>query len=202
MKSVQIFTEGNTDKRFLEAFILHIGKSSNNVRIKSINGWQGIKTEDVLVNLESSQRKGIKNILILDADTAKNGGGFQNRKEEIDSFIKSSKPELEYDLFLFPNNKDDGDLETLLEKITNPKHQNLLECFEEYEKCIEAKNKDLQYQTPNQKAKMYAYISSFNLSSEKRDNLSTDWLFENTEYWNLKEEYLCPLKNFLQNLLP
>ena len=111
--------------------------------------------------------------------------------------IKGFNPEIDYPLFLFPNNKDDGDFETLLENIINKDdHQQLLDCFGKYEGCIGKSNR---YNTPNRKAKMYAYITSFrhnktNLKEVKKGN----WFFDDKEYWNLAAPYLFPLKDFLE----
>lgn len=194
MADINIFTEGKSDIRFLKNFIEHIIKNINKFEFINIGGWKGI--EKILNELKKNTFDGIKNVLILDADTESNGGGFQKRKKEVKDTIGN---DIQYDLFLFPNNKDDGDLETLLEKIINPNHKGLLECFENYEDCITSK--DSIYETPNTKAKMYAYISSFKLSSEERKDLSKDWLFSNSEYWNLNSKKLYPLENFLCSLL-
>ena len=188
---VHIFTEGPTDVAFLEKFIAHIGGNADDFEIKDINGWQGIEKLGTQFSRLKSNNEKI--ILILDADTLSNGGGFEERKKQIENILKEKKVQ-QYDLFLFPNNKDDGDLETLLEESINLKHKKLLECFENYEKCIRENNPGNLYQTPNRKSKMYAYIHAFKF-------IKKDWHFDEKEYWNLDSEYLKALKGFLSERL-
>lgn len=108
-------------------------------------------------------------------------------------------------MFLFPNNKDEGDFESLLEGIINPEHAGLLTCFSGYDACIQSRNKPglpVSYKTPNRKARMYSYMDAM-VKSRKKDQQfkSGNWFFDNTDYWNLEAEALLPLKNFLtQNI--
>lgn len=142
-----------------------------------------------------------KNLVIFDADIPETGGGFKNRKTELVSLL--TKMDVSYELFLFPNNKDDGTFEHLLEKLINPEHKRMLDCFKCYEKCLEKYTQSdgsFSYQTPDQKAKMYAYISSFKRSNTQKEQIKHKglWGFENSEYWNMQAIYLEPLKDFLQ----
>ena len=187
----------SVEYNFLKTFIKkNIKKDIDEfVKFYLINGWTNLK--NIHIEIEKGEFIQKKNIIIFDADDpSKDNGGFKNRKNKIENEIKKFKPKIDYQLFLFPNNKDDGDFETLLENIINPKHQQLLDCFGEYEGCIE---KSDQYNTPNRKAKMYAYITSFrhnekNLEKVKKRN----WFFDDKEYWNLDAPYLLPLKEFLK----
>ena len=194
-------SEESVECNFLKTFIKKIIKKDIDkfVNFYPINGWTSLK--NIRIPLEKGDFIQKKNIIIFDADDpSKDNGGFQNRKNKIENkienMIKGFKDKIDYPLFLFPNNKDDGDFETLLENIINPKHQQLLDCFGKYEGCIE---KSDQYNTPNRKAKMYAYITSFqhnktNLEKVKKRN----WFFDDEEYWDLAASYLFPLKDFLE----
>lgn len=140
------------------------------------------------------------NIVLFDADTRQNHGGFENRKKELTKILRCMN--VQFELFLFPNNQDDGMFETLLENIVNSKHKRILDCFTCYEKCLEQYNSsNMVYQTPDQKAKIYAYISAFKKSNKRKENLKNkgQWHFECPEYWDLQNEYLYPLKSFLDN---
>lgn len=108
---------------------------------------------------------------------------------------------MDFKLFLFPNNKDEGAFEELLLKITNPKHQCLLDCFNGYEMCIGSNDKENKiYERPNTKARIYSYISTFKRSRSQKEKFKAgNWDFQNTEYWNLDAEYLKPLKDFFLN---
>lgn len=145
-----------------------------------------------------------KNLVVFDADMPETGGGFENRKTELVSLL--TKMSVPYELFLFPNNKDDGTFEHLLEKLINPEHKCILDCFRCYEKCLEKymqSDGSFSYQTPDQKAKMYAYISSFKRSNTQKEQIKNKglWGFENSEYWNMQAVYLEPLIDFLQKNL-
>lgn len=145
-----------------------------------------------------------KNLVVFDADMPENGGEFQQRKEDLNSKLKSMN--VQFKLFLFPNNEDDGMFEHLLERIINLEHKCILKCFGEYEKCLnQYKNDtgDCIYQTPDQKAKIYTYVSAFKRSNRKNEQMKNNgfWDFTNSEYWNLQAPYLDPLKDFLQKNL-
>ena len=104
---------------------------------------------------------------------------------------------VEADIFLFPNNRDDGDFETLISQLTQKeKHKRFFDCFEDYERCL-----GTDYLSPNLKGKLFTYISAMPMSKTKRDRLGQgQWLFENNDYWNLESEALEPLKNILKTL--
>ena len=142
-----------------------------------------------------------KNLVIFDADMPENGGGFKQRKKDLTDKLKSM--EVQFKLFLFPNNKDDGMFEHLLEQIINPKHKRILDCLGRYEECLDQYKNDTGshiYQTPNQKTRIYAYISGFKMTSQEKEKMKNrgDWSFGNFDYWNLQTQYLKPLIDFLQ----
>ncbi|KAA6327694.1 hypothetical protein EZS27_023344, partial [termite gut metagenome] len=58
------------------------------------------------------------NLIIFDADSIENEGGFTKRKQDIGDKMKG----LSYEIFLFPNNQGDGALECLPENIINKKN--------------------------------------------------------------------------------
>ena len=110
------------------------------------------------------------------------------------------------ELFLFPNDKEDGDFELLLEHIVNEEHTCLLKCFEGYEKCVAGhvdNEGNPQYITPNRKAKIYAYLESIKKSKKELERFKNkkEFFFDNPKYWNLEAEYLLPLKQFLLNVI-
>ena len=198
-----IYIEGKEDN-FLTVYLRHIdiNQSEDINSFVSINGWQGLKK--IINTLIDNKIQGIKNVIILDADSEQNDGGFEKRKNQIEALIDEF--DVEYSLFLFPNNKDDGDFETLLENIINQEHRVLLDCFETYEKCIsqyKEQDESLKYKAPNRKSKMYSYVMSFPKNREQMEQMKNKniWFFDNTEYWNLDSEYLAELKKFLKETL-
>ncbi|GAA7453137.1 hypothetical protein ID1036_03050 [Helicobacter pylori] len=107
----------------------------------------------------------------------------------------------EEQIFLFPNNQDDGDLETLLLEIA--KHDEFLKCFEGYLECI--KNKEHYKPIKNiRKNKLYAYLEALGLENlDIFDSKGKIKEKDKEEYEKLKEAIdfnsnsLIPLKNFL-----
>ncbi len=138
------------------------------------------------------------NIVVFDADSPLNGGGFNKRKSEIET--QRQKLSLNFELFLWPNNHEDGDFETLLLKMINPKHQGVLDCFQGFEKCVGGRDpKGLMYELPGLKAEMYTYIEIMKLSDDERKTLKNGFYqFDNPEYWNLDSAEAKPLKIFFE----
>ena len=167
---VKIFVEGK-DKIFIDSYIHNliakaIISKEINFEIESLNGWTNLKNANNA--FQENSDSGGKNIVILDADTLANGGGFNIRKEEIKQIKEENN--LLFDLFLFPNNNGNGDFETLLEKVINQKHIGLLECFSNYEECISKYNQPnspILYKLPIRKSKIYSYVDAFPKSKTK-----------------------------------
>ena len=132
------------------------------------------------------------------------GVGYTNRKEEIERGMITHS--LSFPYFIYPNDQDDGDVETLMESAARRDlHPTFFDCFEDYEKCVlgaKDANGNPLYNTPNLKGKLHTYISSQQLTKKQRDKLgSGNWLFNNPNYWDLNVDTLQSLKDFLkQNL--
>lgn len=196
---VKIFVEGKEDKLFIQEYLKHLSFNMqiSEIEIENAGGWNKIALLDNKFK-EISDQNG-KNLVIFDADSPKNGGGFQTRMNQLVTL--KNKVEIEFELFLFPNHKDDGDFELLLENIINAKHRVLLECFAKYENCIKSsidENDDFSYTLPIRKAKIYSYVDAFPKSNSQSEKFKNgDYFFWNEEYWNLNSNYLAPLKEFL-----
>ena len=145
-----------------------------------------------------------KNLVIFDADfpSTDDTGGYENRSSFILKKIREWGAGDKTSLFLFPNNKDNGAFENLLEKIVQPEHNCILEYFKEYEQKLEScKDSEglCKYNTPDQKARIYAYA----VAVKKRSNTENEsfkkgnWSFLDSKYWNLESDYIRPLKDFL-----
>ena len=83
--------------------------------------------------------------------------------------------------------------------------QQIAEYFKDYEqKLAVCKNPDgsVPYETPDQKSRMYAYISAFKRSHREKELFKNkkDWNFVNSEYWNLDSDELKPLVTFICNM--
>jgi hypothetical protein len=119
----------------------------------------------------------------------------------LKKYIDQVKAELniDFNLFLFPNNKNDGTLETMLESCINPEHAGIMECWESMEKCVNGKGK---YTIPADKSKIYVYLECLhgisNKEKEKIKDPNRD--FTMTDKWRIDytdNPFLKELKIFL-----
>jgi hypothetical protein len=191
---VNIFVEGIADIKFISDLIQYkFYKKLSKNQIIDLNGWNGIENEKQKF-LENSVDGGM-NIVILDADDDSNNGGFKKRRNEIEEL--KARLEIKFDLFLFPNDKEDGDLESLLSTIINKSNAPIMDCWNSFEECISSVGKG--YTIPARKTKIYAYLEVL-LGRTKKDkemikDKSRDFL--NKDHWDLESENLLPLINFL-----
>lgn len=183
---VTIFVEGKADKRFIEDFVsFHFGKEK--LEILSFIDVKGKDSIHLVSNefIKNSDQDGT-NLLIFDADS-----DYSERVKEL----KKQKQELgiDFELFLFPNNKDNGDLETLLLNLTIQKHQGIFECFKPFNDCLLVKNPN--YNVPSLKTQIYSYLDFQRLEPKENDRNY------NIDCWDLNNEYAKPLFDFLEKYL-
>ncbi len=197
-KEILIFVEGPSDKVFLEVYLYFL----EDIPIKNFK-VQNIKGKDNLSKRLLEIEQYAKTLIIFDADK-----DYESNKKEILKVVSKTKQTIsEEQIFLFPNNQDDGDLETLLLEIA--KHDEFLKCFEGYLECI--KNKEHYKPIKNiRKNMLYAYLEALGL-----ENLTKIDIFDNESkiknkheenYRRLKEvikfnsKSLIPLKDFFRKI--
>lgn len=197
MKSnrIKIFVEGIADKKFIYDYIEYLDiPSFEYIDIIDCNGWTSIKEEHILNQLVKNTDENGINLVIFDADK-----DFEKRKQEL-LYIKN-KNNVDFNLFLLPNNSDDGTLETLLMNIINPNNEAILDCWQRYEQCLKSKSLIIgkELTLPAIKTKVYAYLEALlddtkkgkeGIKESKRD-------YKNTNLWKLDSQYILPLKEFL-----
>ncbi|GAA7853071.1 hypothetical protein HpMS178_01350 [Helicobacter pylori] len=147
--------------------------------------------------------------IIFDADkkeSQESDAGFDNKLEHIREKFKEKGIDFPREqIFLFPNNQDDGDLEDLLLEIAN--HKEFINCFESYLDCI--KKKEHYKPIKNiRKSKWYAYLEALGLEYlYTKKNIFTEGKVKNEyeeDYKKSKKaikfesDLLNPLKNFLR----
>ncbi|TPH94591.1 hypothetical protein FIM45_03380 [Helicobacter pylori] len=203
-KEILIFVEGPSDKVFLEAYLYFLEYIPiKNFKVKDVTGKDNLSKR--LLEIEKYD----KTLIIFDADK-----DYESNKKEILS--KTQQKITEEQIFLFPNNQDDGDLETLLLEIA--KHDEFLKCFEGYLECIKSKEHYKPIKNIS-KSKWYAYLEVFELQNffkdkrNKNDKKNEEKIIIDDkgkirkeykeEYEKLKEvidfnsNSLIPLKDFL-----
>lgn len=196
---IEAKSKDTSECHFLQA-IINIVSPKIEVNFIPMNGIGNLFKEPIINQIKVTQENGEQVIVLADADTITKQHGYVKRKDEIDNEMKANAVSFPY--FLYPNNHDDGDVEILMESAARRDlHQVFFDCFEDYEKCVSgAKDEYGQplYNTPNLKGKLHTYMNAQKLSNKLRRKLgSGDWLFDNTNYWDLKAVSLQPLKDFL-----
>ncbi len=197
-KEILIFVEGPSDKVFLEVYLYFLEDIPiKNFKVKDVTGKDNLSKR--LLEIEKYD----KTLIIFDADK-----DYESNKKEILKVVSKTKQTIsEEQIFLFPNNQDDGDLETLLSEIAN--YKEFINCFESYLDCI--KKKEHYKPIKNiRKSMWYAYLEALGLENLTKTNID---VFDGKgkikekhkeEYEKLKEvidfksKSLIPLKNFLE----
>ncbi|MCQ2724979.1 hypothetical protein JT049_04640 [Helicobacter pylori] len=212
-KKTLIYTEGKSDKNFL-SWCLNVWKNEDHFDIIYVEGKNKLFSDEFckrIENILNNKDQAYKQVcIIFDADkkeSQEKGAGFDNKLKYIREEFKEKGIDFPREqIFLFPNNQDDGDLETLLSEIAN--HKEFINCFESYLDCI--KKKEHYKPIKNiRKSMWYAYLEVLGLE----DLYTKKNIFDNTggkvkneyeeDYEKLKKaiefesELLIPLKNFL-----
>ena len=185
-----IVVEGPADKRFIEHLCqARIGVHLEANLIVSSGGWNGLAM--VAPEVLRNQNQGREILILFDADK-----DIDQRRKSIRSACR--KLGFSGELFLFPDDRSPGDLETLLENCINTKHASILDCFEGYIRCIRKAGK--QYFIPQQKVKIYAYATALLGESEKKAH-AEHRDYRDPAVWNLDAAALDPLVAFLEKSL-
>ncbi|MDE7457150.1 MAG: hypothetical protein K2M96_10685 [Prevotella sp.] len=164
--------------------------------IVGTGGWTNLP--NLVYEFKSNSDVEGQNLVIFDADENRNGGGFANRQGEINRLLEPHQ--IEFRLFLWPDNRTDGDFELLLSKIVNSEHRCLLDSYEHFEEEVRNNDPDNEkYDIPGRKGEMYTYISLHKKSGIQNKKFKKGyWLFDDERYWNLSSDELRPLLDFFR----
>lgn len=120
--------------------------------------------------------------------------------------------DIRFSLFLFPDNCHDGMFETLLQHIIKPEYASMIDFFKEYEEKVRGFNEEIKarlsmredvFETPDEKARIYSYISAFKRSQREKEIFKGgNWDFANEKYWDLDAVALVPFVRFLCRNFP
>lgn len=186
--SCDVFVEGDSDEVFLKCLLKHL--SLPGVRTNVIGGGVSY-LRMVENNIHKRCNGGSQIAVLLDANSspAKRTAEFRRTRDDLGLPIEDSH------CFLLPNNRDAGDLETLLERISAAEHRAVYDCFEEYENCLRTRSMSRPYHVPDQKAKIYAYCSANGIETQPKKRNYGDG-----NYWDLEARAVRPLTEFLRSL--
>lgn len=215
MRKFLIFVEGKADVSFIRDFIIfhikglkfEIEKRKKKVIANSVNGKNFIVkiiegggytvVKDAKSLFESNIKKGYEILVIQDADNPqKQDGGVLNRMRYLNNVKKESG--ISFKTFLFPNDIDDGDLETLLLKIVNEKQfDKYFDCHNKYADCSKVIAPEYSKELIEDKNVVFNYFRTYyGMKNAKEENR----VF-NGEYWNFTSKELEPLKLFLDIII-
>ena len=151
---ITIYTEGKADKKFIEDLCKHI-KPNKGIRVKASEGISDLLRYSAQNIKQDAEKSSVA--VIVDANN-----DITDRKKELNKLQKESGVKFPY--FLLPNNKDKGNLETLLLAVCKDPRPS--ECFTQYKKCI--KDKKLPH-SPDKKAEIYAYCQTIAGAEEAKE---------------------------------
>lgn len=187
---VKIFIEGKgNEKEFLNYLISKQMGIASGFEIVTVGGKNGLSNA-VNTFYQNTDNGGI-NLIIFDADSPTNGGGYAIRYAEITNEISQLGIQVG-GVFLFPDNDTDGDFESLLEGLVPIEKNGILNCFEVFESCLRQLPFTESIRMPGRKRKMFVYKDVL----VKKDDKT--FAFENADIWDFESPMANRLKTFLQ----
>lgn len=184
------------DNRKKKQYLL-IGSTSKVIKIFYSRGYTKInplKTRIEKLQMDDGIEEDYKILVIQDADDpTKENGGVKNRMKYLDNI------DMEFKTFLFPNNQDDGDLETLLLRIIDKtKYNNFLACYKKYVSCIKnITQKNFIKELLEDKNQVFSYFSAYyGMEQSKEEN--REYI---SEYWDFNSDALKSLNKFIKETI-
>lgn len=215
-KKILIYTEGKSDRNFL-GWYLNFLKYKDHFDIFDTEGKDKLISGDFLEKIKKilkNKHQTYKQVcIIFDADkkeSQESDADFDNKLKHICEKFKEKGINFPREqIFLFPNNQVDGDLEDLLLEIAN--HKEFINCFESYLDCIK-KKKHYKPIKNIRKSKWYAYLEALGLEDlyTKKNIFDTEGKVKDQykgDYEKLQEvigfdsKSLVPLKKFLERFV-
>lgn len=201
----RIFVEGDADKRFIAQLLESIFNenipSGNIIPTHGYTNLIAVDKERTFINeMQRTTDDGGINLVIFDADD-----DCKIRRTELLDWKR--RTQTNFELFLFPNNKDEGELENLLEQIINPENKQIMECWDNYEQSLKEIHlpwrNGIPLTIPAKKTRIYAYLEALlgTSRSEKEKIKEKNRDYQNKKHWNLNAEALSELTKFLKSSL-
>lgn len=179
-----VFVEGESDEAFARSLLGHLSLSF--IEIEPIRG--GVDhIPHVAPQIRRRADSGRLIAVVLDANMNPEG-----RRQKVEQVVVSLRLPVSQ-VFLLPNDKEPGCLETLLESLAVRRHRVIYDCFSQYEECVSGHSDE--YELPDSKARVYAYCAALGTETQpkKRD-------YCDSRYWDLAAPSLQPLKAFFLSL--
>ncbi len=217
MKRILIFCEGITDQVFIADWLeknfsfstsRESRKDSKNKKLKITFGNDNFKGEIIDVGgcdrlrrnelfhteMQDNTKEGGINIVVFDADyTNQDNGnkGINACKQKLNS-IKTDK-KIDFNYYVWPDDKSDGEIETLLRKLVPQDKEVVFECIDKHQECLKATNiENLRVADLKTKIGYYLYTAKQQSEGRNRD-------YKNSDFWNMDTENTF-LKHFIDFL--
>jgi len=214
---INVFVEGYEDQELVAALLVKIGKigswqeagkafsgvtvGGNTITLNSTEGWTKLVGGNLFPELQQSLQEGVLNLVIYDADRpGGQQGGYAYRKSKL--LQMKTDNQLSFELFLLPDDGQDGQLEDLLNDLIPAGNRQVTNCFSAYEACVQrlqAPNGQ-PYRLPVNKSRIFAYLEVLPLTPDEERKIEkrrSAKLFDNPEYWDLDAAEIQPLRDFL-----
>ena len=214
---IKVFVEGPEDQEFVAALLVRLGKvgawqeagkafrgvtsAGHDITLNTTNGWSGLLDGSLFPELRQSPEEDVLNLVVYDADRpGKQQGGHAPRRRQL--LRVREEHALFFELFLLPTDAEDGQLEDLLRRLIPESHQQVTDCFSDYEACVRQLRlpDGRAYDVPASKSRIFAYLEVLPLTpaEEKRlEKTRNAKFFGNADYWNLDASEVQPLRDFL-----
>lgn len=131
-----------------------------------------------------------------------NAGGFAHRVDfiidQLGILAPNQKTQARRQVFLFPDNQSDGNLETLMERMVSPTsdHKTFFDvCWSKFEKSLV----DHGWNCPSGKSRMNEFTAAFNSDIWEDNGINRSFTFP--DLWDWSASGLNPLQSFLDRLL-
>lgn len=150
------------------------------------------------IKLKEFSDFGYEIILVFDTDDpSKPHGGFEERNSYLQKIAVQNKTS--FKIFLFPNNKDDGDLENLLLNIVNEnKYSPYHTSYTHYANSISSySSSEFCNELLCHKHIVYNYFQVY-FGMEKAREENRDY---KKEFWEYNHPHLEPLKRFVKSII-
>lgn len=191
MGKILIYGEGEEDKIFLLDFIhFRFGDDEKYFEVEATHSKT--KIPKVAPKLQENTDAGGVNIIIFDADN-----DFEKAKNDI--LNEKEKNNLELDYFLFPDNENIGQFETLLMQICPIENLAFFDCWKSFYDCTDklVNKKSSLYSKTESQCYCEIYLDKSIVRKIEKKKIS----YINSDAWNLKHTALEPLYLFLKEHL-
>ncbi len=186
-----ILVEAGEDKIFLSYLLINVlNKKDFHIDFNGSHGITDYRITDIINYIDN----GYNIIIINDADK-----NFLSRKQEI--INKINNHDIKADIFLFPNNKDNGILEDLLLNCIPKEQKCVPQCFDSFLECLQTlSDNGHKIALPAIKSKIYTYVEVQRFKEDKYNREEDgSYFYRKSELWDFNCDAIKPLLQFLKD---